>query len=170
MVTDNPLKISDLYHSAINSSNLRDETRVGAPRSNADILKAVAWSKSKTGFAIDRLQSEYASRDPQPNVVRLPSLSFVLCQVALQAKKNKIDDPETVAFKAIIYWLTIICQKCKGTKEETIPNTNRQSGRFCKACKGTGKKKPESANIENLSDYIQSCLDQKDIQARDTLR
>lgn len=54
-----PITVDERYTSAIHASNLRCETRDGAPINAADVLIAVGWSPSRLGAALMRLHSEY---------------------------------------------------------------------------------------------------------------
>ncbi len=51
--------VQEAYSTAGNSSNLRLCVREGASRSDADLLVAAGWSRSRVGGALLRLHSEY---------------------------------------------------------------------------------------------------------------
>lgn len=59
MLNDDRRTIEEAYTSAANSSDLRCETRDGAPRSDTDLLIAAGWSQSRIGSALLRLHTEW---------------------------------------------------------------------------------------------------------------
>lgn len=59
MYQDDRRTIEESYTSATSSSDLRCETRDGAPRSDTDLLIAAGWSPSRIGAALLRLHTEW---------------------------------------------------------------------------------------------------------------
>ncbi|MDR6216189.1 hypothetical protein [Paracidovorax wautersii] len=59
MLNENPRTLEEAYASAANSSDLRCETRDGAPRADTDLLIAAGWSQSRVGGALLRLHTEW---------------------------------------------------------------------------------------------------------------
>lgn len=59
MYQDDRRTIEESYTSATSSSDLRCETRDGAPRSDTDLLIAAGWSQSRVGAALLRLHTEW---------------------------------------------------------------------------------------------------------------
>ncbi len=59
MFNDESRTIEEAYTSAASSSDLRCETRDGAPRSDTDLLIAAGWSPSRVGAALLRLHTEW---------------------------------------------------------------------------------------------------------------
>lgn len=59
MYQDDRRTIEESYTSATSSSDLRCETRDGAPRSDTDLLIAAGWSQSRVGAALLRLNTEW---------------------------------------------------------------------------------------------------------------
>lgn len=59
MLNDERRTIEESYTSATSSSDLRCETRDGAPRCDTDLLIAAGWSQSRVGAALLRLHTEW---------------------------------------------------------------------------------------------------------------
>lgn len=59
MYQDERRTIEESYASATASSDLRCDTREGAPRSDTDLLIAAGWSPSRIGAALLRLHTEW---------------------------------------------------------------------------------------------------------------
>lgn len=59
MYNDERRTIDEAYTSATSSSDLRCDTREGAPRSDTDLLIAAGWSPSRIGAALLRLHTEW---------------------------------------------------------------------------------------------------------------
>ncbi|MFN4121278.1 hypothetical protein [Acidovorax sp.] len=59
MLNDERRTIEESYASATASSDLRCDTRDGAPRSDTDLLIAAGWSPSRIGAALLRLHTEW---------------------------------------------------------------------------------------------------------------
>lgn len=59
MYQDDRRTIEESYASATASSDLRCDTRDGAPRSDTDLLIAAGWSPSRIGAALLRLHTEW---------------------------------------------------------------------------------------------------------------
>ncbi|RYF00882.1 MAG: hypothetical protein EOO32_05890 [Comamonadaceae bacterium] len=59
MLNENTRTLEEAYASAANSSDLRCETREGAPRADTDLLIAAGWSQSRVGGALLRLHTEW---------------------------------------------------------------------------------------------------------------
>lgn len=59
MLNDERRTIDEAYATAMSSTDLRCDTREGAPRGDADVLIAAGWSKSRLGGALLRLHTEW---------------------------------------------------------------------------------------------------------------
>lgn len=59
MLNDDRRTIEEAYTSAVTSTDLRCDTRDGAPRSDTDLLIAAGWSPSRVGAALLRLHTEW---------------------------------------------------------------------------------------------------------------
>lgn len=59
MLNDERRTIDEAYTTAMSSTDLRCDTRDGAPRGDADVLIAAGWSKSRLGGALLRLHTEW---------------------------------------------------------------------------------------------------------------
>lgn len=59
MLNEDIRTVEEAYATAISTSDLRCETRDGAPRSDSDVLIAAGWSQSRLGGALLRLHTEW---------------------------------------------------------------------------------------------------------------
>lgn len=87
---DNTVTLAERVVSACHSTNLRDE----ADRpSQTDVLKAMAWSQSRLGSALMRLQSEFDSRGKlrKNEYVSMFRLALSLCTDKNVIPKNDIE-------------------------------------------------------------------------------
>ncbi|AVS82167.1 hypothetical protein C8244_14795 [Paracidovorax avenae] len=179
--------VQEAYSTAGNSSNLRFCVREGASRSDADLLVAAGWSRSRVGGALLRLHSEYDGADhsgmPRSDMLhaspkdrsqdveqrlalrhaqvlaRLKTLPQVREQLAAQATRWRIDAPHSVATAVLYWWLQPTCSACEGRKFESVPGTARLSSRACKACAGTGLSRvPHGEAGRRMANFIDDCV------------
>lgn len=59
MIENQHRTIAEAYATAVSSSDLKCDTREGAPRSDSDVLAAAGWCESRIGSALLRLHTEY---------------------------------------------------------------------------------------------------------------
>lgn len=59
MIENQQRTIAEAYATAVSSSDLKCDTREGAPRSDSDVLAAAGWCESRIGSALLRLHTEY---------------------------------------------------------------------------------------------------------------
>lgn len=116
------------YLSATQSSNMRVEAE---KHGDADVMIASGWSASRIGAALMRLHTK-ATRD---------NLAKVHVQVALEAYRLNVANPDAVASAAIAWWLDRVCPECHGRKWDTIKDTPSLSAIECPKCHGTGEKR-----------------------------
>lgn len=116
------------YLIAAQSSNLRVEAD---KHGDADVMIAAGWSASRIGGALMRLHTK-ATRD---------ILAVVHTQVALEADRLNIDNPDAVASAVIAWWLDRVCPVCHGRKYDTIKDTPSLSPIECPKCHGSGERK-----------------------------
>ena len=177
--------VQEAYSTAANTSNLRLCVREGASRSDADILVAAGWSRSRVGGALLRLHSEYDGADhssmPRADMLhssagaqsqdeglthrraqvfaRLKTLPQVREQLAAQAIRWRIDAPNSVAAAVLYWWLQPTCSACEGRKFESMPGAARLSARACKACAGTGVSRvPHGEAGRRMANFIDDCV------------
>lgn len=144
---DAPPDIAEQYASATNTSNLRMEMDADR-RSNADILVAAGWSKSRIGTALMRLHTHYDTS----------GLEKVQIEVAMQANAFGIESPDSVASAVVGWWLSKVCKTCRGRKFELIPNTPALSVKHCRACRGTGEARlPFGDDGRILANWLDDC-------------
>ena len=180
MLNDEMRTLEEAYSSATTASDLRVEAD---RRGDADMLIAAGWSMSRIGSALLRLHSEYDSA-AHPRLAtpaqfggdkkathahnvhetalmlgRLKSLSGVREQIAAQAAKWGAADQLTVAAEVARWWLSQVCQECRGTKFETVAGTGRLSARACKTCRGTGLAQIPCGDLgRKLANWMEECL------------
>lgn len=66
---------------------------------------------------------------------------------------------EQISVEALVWWLDKQCKVCNGTKYEVAPGSNRQNGKPCKACRGTGESKiPRADAGRMLANYLDDCV------------
>ena len=174
-MADDVFTIQERVATACHASNLRDES---GRASTTDILKAMAWSKSRLGSALMRLVSEFeAIPKPKPLshdqlvslaltmtgspkekeekakaeaakwlanekslfLPRLKTLSVIVQQMGMRAEKWQISKPEHFAVVCIGHWLSSVCPKCHGVKNEKIANTPSTSAKNCNTGNQTDK-------------------------------
>lgn len=64
-----------------------------------------------------------------------------------------------ISVEALIWWLDKQCKVCNGTKWEVAPGSNRQNGKPCKACRGSGEAKiPRADSGRMLANYLDDCV------------
>lgn len=69
------------------------------------------------------------------------------------------DQARPVVVDVLCWWLDKVCQRCGGTMYETVPGTNRQSGRVCKSCSGTGERRlPHGQSGRKLANFMDLCV------------
>lgn len=134
------------YIVATNTSNLRVEAE---KRGDADVLIASAWAPGRIGGALMRLHTR-PTRD---------GLAEVHTQVAMEADRLNIANPDAVAAGVLAWWLDKLCKTCHGRKFDTIENTPSLSAIECPVCHGTGFKKfPFHENAAyRLADWLDVC-------------
>lgn len=107
MLNENPRTLEEAYASATHSSDLRCETREGAPRSDSDLLIAAGWSQSRVGGALLRLHTEWdgaeharvatgadfsqQAKARQPDAVRAPQTTAQVKAAAAQLAQRAND-------------------------------------------------------------------------------
>lgn len=146
-MTDNtaPPCIQERYTQAVHASSLKVEAnRTGS----ADTLIAVAWSQSRVGALLMRLQTK-ADRT---------ALEQAHQQLAQRAVAMGFERPDVVACAVLGWWLDHICKTCHGRKFEAIPDTPSLSKRPCKVCKGSGQTHLSYGSAgKGLVEWLDSC-------------
>ena len=148
MLNDECRTIEESYTSATQSSNLRCDTREGAPRSDLDILLASGMTPGILGGALMRLASEWDGSEKRSGTQteaillmgKLKSLPRVLEAIEAWAVMRGLGEAKRLAHAVVAYWLAPGCTHCHGRGHELIAGTP-SLGRACKVCKGTGKRK-----------------------------
>ena len=158
MDADNPCTLEERYTRATQSSNLKCETRDGAPRSDTDVLLAAGMSPGILGGALMRMHSEFDSSsekhartatDALLLMGKLKSLPRVLEALEGWATLRALDAPGKLAQAVSAYWLNSMCSACEGRGHERVAGTP-MLGRQCKVCRGTGKRKEPMGDAGRL--------------------
>ena len=175
MLDQNP-GLDERYTTAITASNLKVEgDRTGA----ADLLIAMAWSKSRTGAALLRLHTEYDAHARAPGednatamrllCGNLRSLGDVLREVEGWATRARMDRPRALTLAVVAWWVDRVCKVCHGRAFDLVPGTPALSSRKCQCCRGTGEDfLPHGDNGKRLAGYLADSVSaaQDSIRAR----
>lgn len=93
-------------------------------------------------------------------VGKLKALPQVRMQLAMQAHKWFIPNPQETAGAVIKYWLDQTCNACDGRKWRLIPGSPSLSNRMCPACNGTGYCPPPCGQAgRKLANHMDFCVD-----------
>lgn len=174
------IRTDERYTTAITSSNLKMDTRDGAPVGDADVCAASAWAKSELGSALLRLATEYGrpirlqGMSPSDAILlmgRLKTLPKVQRELALEIKKWGHERPDEAALSIIAWWLHRVCGKCEGRGYDVIPGTARLSAKACKACHGSGESRvPQGDAGRRLANHMDDCLSRARQSIKNRLR
>lgn len=173
------IKVDERYATAINSSNLKMDTRDGAPIGDVDLCVAVAWSSARLGRSLLRLVSEYgkpirlqgmSTTDAILLVGKLKSLRDVQRELAIQLKLWGHPQPIDASLSIISWWLVRVCRKCDGRGYEVVPGTARLSAKQCNYCHGTGEAKlPQGDFGKRAANYLDDSIQRARAQSRKAL-
>lgn len=162
--TDRP-GVDEQYTTAANAKSL---LTVAHHAGAVDVLAAAAWSTSRLGGLLMRLQSEYdggqrtrstTRTDATLMTVRLRSLPQAIEQLAIRAAQWGMEAPEARAKAAILWWLDHVCRACHGRRWRTINDTPHLSGDNCPSCRGAGEiYLPYGQDGRRLVGLIEECL------------
>ena len=148
--TDERPGIEEQYSQATQSSNLRCDTRDGAPLGDVAPLIAMGWSPSRVGAALMRLHTK---------ADRL-TLEHVQQQLTWHAQALGVERPSAAATSVLAWWLDSTCKPCEGRKFEHIAGTPSLSTRHCKACRGSGKAHLAYGEAgKDLAHWMKNCVE-----------
>lgn len=170
--------IEERYTNAVVSTDLKCDTRDGAPIGDADVMIAAGWSKSRIGSALLRLHTEFdgaakpkpmqgssdeAMRHNQTEAMlffgQLKTLPSLLEQVTLQLGKWGDETPDQTARATLLWWLDKTCPKCQGRKYDVIQGTGRMSAKACKDCHGSGERViPHGQPGKRMAIFLDECV------------
>ena len=128
------MKIIDRYSSAINSSNLKSETKTNL--SDVDVITAagMAAKYEPLGIALARMLAGGSRGD----VVEILSCMAFERSFKIRTRITRVQSNDLA--KAVLAWYRDgACQPCGGTGYELIPGVPSLSANQCKHCRGTGK-------------------------------
>jgi hypothetical protein len=105
---------------------------------------AHAWYRHEAGMLLGRLKT-------------LPAVRKVL---ANQCEKEwSWEGPRDKSAAVLIWWLNQTCLACNGTKYEIVLGTNRQSGKLCRSCQGSGLMPvPYGQEGARLANWMDQCV------------
>lgn len=113
-------------------------------RSNMAKEQAFGWYANELSMLLGKLKS-------LPGVKR--ELIAVVSAWGMQ-------DAGMKASEVLGWWLHQGCPVCNKTKWEIVPNTNRQSGRSCRACQGSGiTPAPHGQDGKRIAKYLDEAKD-----------
>lgn len=142
--------VAERYSTAIQSSNLRCETREDAPLGSTGILIAAGWSPSRIGASLLRLHTK---------TDRL-GLEQVHSQIMIKANEWGIERPAAIAASVLAWWMRPTCAVCHGVCLEVVAGTPSLSAYNCKECDGTGKVRlGYGENGRRLAEWLENCKD-----------
>ena len=170
--------IEERYSSATNTSTMKMEVERAMP---IDVLTAAGWSQSRIGAALLRLHSEFDAAE-KPRLYKSPHTSrkdaaawLVHEQKLLMGKLKTLPDvrgqvvhyvtlwgyaePVGKSAAVLLWWLDQTCPACHGTKYEVVAGTNRQSGKLCRTCQGSGLMPvPHGQDGKRLANWLDGCV------------
>lgn len=163
------MNISERYTSAVNSSDLRMQTRDGVPATDIDVCTAAGMAKRNLGTALLRLAAEYSTpaglregravSDTDKQLVRLQLRTLGHVVELLTPMAERLGNAE-MARPVVLWWVDKVCGACKGRGYPTIGDGAKLSPKVCKACSGTGEAKIPFARQggEVLADHLEWCV------------
>jgi len=108
----------------------------------ADVITAMGWAarKNPLGVALLRAQHEGESLEVQIALQEAVSVAWKLCQ----AGEHSADAAWWIRFAraAVAHWQSPACPHCHGRRFDVIQGTPALSATPCRACKGSGARKP----------------------------
>ena len=170
------IRTDERYTTAIQSDNLRMDTRDHAPVSDVDVCTAAAWAPARLGSALLRLASEYSrpmriqgmsETDAMLLMGQLRTMPHVCEQLAGQLHKWGHARPMDVALSVVAWWLHRVCGKCHGRGYDVVPGTARLSDKRCRSCDGAGEARvPHGEHGKRAANYMDECIE----RARSSMR
>lgn len=163
------IRTDERYTTAIQSDNLRMDTREHAPVSDVDVCIAAAWAPARLGSALLRLVSEYgrpmrlhgmSATDAILLMGQLKTLPEVRTQLAVMLHRWGHAQPVEGALAVISWWLHRVCGKCDGRGHDVVPGTARLSAKQCRACDGSGEARvPHGEHGKKAANYMDECIE-----------
>lgn len=173
------IRTDERYTTAIQSDNLRMDTRVHAPISDVDVCTAAAWAPARLGSALLRLVSEYgrpmrlqgmSATDAILLMGQLKTLPKVQAHLAAQLQRWGHDRPMDGALAVLAWWLHRVCGRCEGRGYDVVPGTARLSAKQCRGCDGSGEARvPQGEHGERLANCMDDALQSSRQQMRKAL-
>ena len=164
--------IRESYADAVHATNLKTTAeRRGSP----DYLIASAWTPSRMGSLLRRLQAEWDGSAKKPDmsetdyvlmVMSLKTLGEAIHSAEVWAVKKGIESPGESARRAVNHWLDSTCRRCHGRGQALVKDAARPTlGEQCRHCGGSGRRRdPHGAGP--VLDMFAMCLalDKKKMQ------
>jgi hypothetical protein len=177
MTDETKPSIEERYSSATSTSTMKMELERSMP---IDVLTAAGWSQSRIGAALLRLHSEWDSAEKprlhkSPHTGRREAQAWLLHEQKILMGKLKTlpsvrgqveqhlmqwgyAEPASKSAAVLLWWLDQTCHHCHGTKYEIVPGTNRQSGKLCRTCQGSGLMPvPHGQDGRRLANWLDGC-------------
>jgi len=166
--------IREAYAKATHATHLRT---TADKRGATDYLIASAWTPTRMGSLLRRLQGEW---DVSAKKLRMSEADYTLLMSSLKTlpatiraieawcERKEIPDGASVARKALHWWLDNTCLPCAGRGQVQIPHTPAL-GDTCKHCRGTGKRR-EPQEAWSVLEMISACLGKDVAKMREYLR
>lgn len=113
---------------------------MGCGRRDADFIAALGYASKDYPIASPLIRM-YLSRD-KASVHEARSRAAEMAKRAARRHGAILSFRETaeIGRAALEYSVNKVCPRCKGTKYELVPGTNRQGTKPCQACGGDGRK------------------------------
>lgn len=119
-----------------------DLDKYGRLTPNGARIYAQAWHRHEAGLLLGKLKT----------------LPAVRGQVEEHLKSWGMAEPATQVAAVLLWWLDQTCHACHGTKYEVVAGTNRQSGRLCRCCQGSGLMPvPHGQDGKRLANWLDGC-------------
>lgn len=131
---------------------------------------------TKASFAITPKEAEETAREQaygwyvaelEMLMGKLKSLPDVRRELTVTAEKWGMEAAAAKVPGVIGWWLHCTCPICSGTKETVVQGSNRQSGKACRGCQGSGVTLvPYGSDGRRVANYMDECVQ----AARDSIR
>jgi hypothetical protein len=126
----------------------------------AELLVSVGSLKPPAATdAVAKAQAQaWYTTEIERQLMQLKTWPEVRAGLVVMAQGWGFADPLGMAAAVLRYWLDQTCGTCHGTKWALVPGTDRQSGKACRMCHGSGLVKPPFGEQgKRLAAWLDDC-------------